>query len=110
MAASYLATSLPLDLHLDLNLALTCFPPHMTGFVGSLVDSLLGATCQVTRFDDSRGLVVKAGGSFRVICGRDLLSNAQGVPPKTKRENGDERQAGPARMVASCKLDLKGIL
>jgi uncharacterized membrane protein len=52
-----------------------CLPAHLAGFVGSLLDSLLGATCQVTRFDDSRGLVVKAGG--RVICGRDLLSNTQ---------------------------------
>lgn len=49
------------------------------GFVGSLADSLMGATLQRTRYDADKKRIVKDddGDSERavVICGRDILSN-----------------------------------
>ena len=45
------------------------------GLGGSLIDSLLGATLQETRYDDNKKRIVHAGG--RVVCGSNVLSNVQ---------------------------------
>lgn len=49
------------------------------GFFGSLMDSLLGATCQASFYCHDKKMIVggPAGGSVRLVCGRDLLTNEQ---------------------------------
>ncbi|KAF8195621.1 integral membrane protein DUF92-domain-containing protein [Mycena galopus ATCC 62051] len=49
------------------------------GVGGSGLDSLLGATIQMTRYDDERKLVVEDGekGKLKVISGWDILTNNQ---------------------------------
>ncbi|KAF7332057.1 Integral membrane family protein [Mycena kentingensis (nom. inval.)] len=50
------------------------------GVVGSGIDSILGATIQLTRYDEERKLVVEdhaQGKRFRVVSGLDLLTNNQ---------------------------------
>ncbi|KAJ7721191.1 integral membrane protein DUF92-domain-containing protein [Mycena maculata] len=49
------------------------------GLVGSGIDSLLGATIQMTRYDDERKLVVEDGekSKLKVISGWDILTNNQ---------------------------------
>ncbi|KAJ6628932.1 integral membrane protein DUF92-domain-containing protein [Mycena sp. CBHHK59/15] len=49
------------------------------GLGGSGLDSLLGATIQMTRYDDERKLIVEDGGKeqLKVISGWDILTNNQ---------------------------------
>jgi uncharacterized membrane protein len=49
------------------------------GLGGSSIDSLLGATVQMTRYDDERKLVVEDGEKekLKVISGWDVLTNNQ---------------------------------
>lgn len=47
------------------------------GGFGSLVDSLLGATVQRTRYNAERGVISQEGSEGRVISGLDLLTNNQ---------------------------------
>lgn len=49
------------------------------GFVGSLIDSFLGATCQATYYSPERKAIVRnpreVEGRVERICGMDILSN-----------------------------------
>lgn len=48
----------------------------LTGFLGSTLDSILGATLQNSRYNDKLKCIVTArDSSSRVICGYDVLSN-----------------------------------